>query len=120
MLGGRVSLAMQSLLYVRATRTSVYVSYASSIEQHSSRAAFVGIVLFHRHVTYLVKQNTAQCNIATTSFFLFFSIIHFRKITIFLKPHFRAQELCESRGGRPGLHVPNLTFSVDVKEHWTL
>ena len=28
----------------------------------------------------------------------------------------RAQELCESRGGRPGLSVPNkLTVSVDVK-----
>ena len=27
----------------------------------------------------------------------------------------RAQELCECRGGRPGL----LTVSVDVKQHWT-
>ena len=32
----------------------------------------------------------------------------------------RAQELCESRGGRPGLPVPNKpTVSVDVKQHWT-
>ena len=32
----------------------------------------------------------------------------------------RAQELCESRGGRPGLPVPNkLTVSVDVKQHST-
>ena len=31
----------------------------------------------------------------------------------------RAQELCESRGGRPGLPVPNKpTVSVDVKQHW--
>ena len=32
----------------------------------------------------------------------------------------RAQELCESRGGRPGLPVPNKpTVSVDVKQHST-
>ena len=32
----------------------------------------------------------------------------------------RAQELCESRGGRPGLPVPNTpTVSVDVKQHLT-
>ena len=30
----------------------------------------------------------------------------------------RAQELCESRGGRPELPVPNKpTVSVDVKQH---
>ena len=30
----------------------------------------------------------------------------------------RVQELCESRGGRPGLPVPNKpTVSVDVKQH---
>ena len=30
----------------------------------------------------------------------------------------RVQELCESRGGRPGLSVlMNLTVSVDVKQH---
>ena len=31
----------------------------------------------------------------------------------------RAQELCESRGGRPLLPVPNVIFidSVDVKQH---
>ena len=32
----------------------------------------------------------------------------------------RPQELCESRGGRPGLPVPNkTTVSVDVKQHLT-
>ena len=32
----------------------------------------------------------------------------------------RAQELCESRGGRPGLPVPNKsTVSVNVKQHST-
>ena len=31
---------------------------------------------------------------------------------------FRAQEVCESRGGRPGLPVPNKpTVSVDVNQH---
>ena len=31
---------------------------------------------------------------------------------------FRVQELCESRGGRPGLSVlMSFTVSVDVKEH---
>ena len=31
---------------------------------------------------------------------------------------FRVQELCESRGGRPGLSVlTSLTVSVDVKQH---
>ena len=31
---------------------------------------------------------------------------------------FTVQELCESRGGRPGLSVlMSLTVSVDVKEH---
>ena len=31
----------------------------------------------------------------------------------------RAPELCESRGGRPGLPVPNKpTVSVDVKQHF--
>ena len=33
----------------------------------------------------------------------------------------RVQELCESRGGRPGLSVLiSLTVSVDVKQHWTM
>ena len=33
----------------------------------------------------------------------------------------RVQELCESRGGRPGLSVlTNLMVSVDVKQHWTV
>ena len=33
---------------------------------------------------------------------------------------FRAQELCESRGGRPGLPVPiSHMVSVDVKQHRT-
>ena len=33
----------------------------------------------------------------------------------------RVQELCESRSGRPGLHVlMSLTVSVDVKQHWTM
>ena len=32
---------------------------------------------------------------------------------------FRAQDLCESRGGRPGLPVPNKsTVSVDIKQHF--
>ena len=36
-------------------------------------------------------------------------------------PFPRAQELCESRGGRPGLpFLTLLTVSVDVKQHWTL
>ena len=31
------------------------------------------------------------------------------------------RELCESRGGRPGLSVlMSLTVSVDVKQHWTM
>ena len=31
---------------------------------------------------------------------------------------YTAQELCESRGGRPGLSVPSKpTVSVDVKQH---
>ena len=35
--------------------------------------------------------------------------------------HIRAQELCESRGGRPGRSVlMSLTVSVDVKQHWTV
>ena len=35
------------------------------------------------------------------------------------KDFFRAQELCESRGGRPGLRVPKKPYSavyVDVKQ----
>ena len=33
----------------------------------------------------------------------------------------RVQELCENRGGRPGLSVlMSLTVSVDVKQHWTV
>jgi len=32
-----------------------------------------------------------------------------------------AQELCESRGGRPGMSVlTSLMVSVDVKQHWTM
>ena len=32
--------------------------------------------------------------------------------------YFRVQELCESRGGRPGLSaLMSLTVSVDVKQH---
>ena len=34
---------------------------------------------------------------------------------------FRIQELCESRGGRPGLPVlMSLMVSVEVKQHWTM
>ena len=34
---------------------------------------------------------------------------------------FRVLELCESRGGRPGLPVlMSLTVFVDVKQHWTM
>ena len=34
---------------------------------------------------------------------------------------FRVQELCESRGGRPGLPVlMSLMVSVDVRQHWTV
>ena len=37
------------------------------------------------------------------------------------KPCSRAQELCESRGGRPGLLVlMGLMVSADVKQHWTM
>ena len=33
-------------------------------------------------------------------------------------PRLRGQELCESRGGRPGLSVlMSVTVSVDVKQH---
>ena len=33
----------------------------------------------------------------------------------------RVEELCESRGGRPGLSVlTSLAVSVDVKQHWTM
>ena len=33
----------------------------------------------------------------------------------------RVQDLCESRGGRPGLSVlMSLTVSVDVKQHWAM
>ena len=33
----------------------------------------------------------------------------------------RVQELCESRGGRPGLSVlMSIMFSVDIKQHWTM
>ena len=36
-------------------------------------------------------------------------------------PHCIVQELCESRGGRPGLSVlTNLLVSVDVKNYWTM
>ena len=36
-------------------------------------------------------------------------------------PYVRVQELCENRGGRPGLTVPvSLPVSVDVKQHWTM
>ena len=36
----------------------------------------------------------------------------------FIQPLFRVQELCESRGGRPGLPVlMSLMVSVDVKQH---
>ena len=40
-------------------------------------------------------------------------------VTQNLTPHdFRAKELCESRGGRPGLSVlTSITVSVDVKQH---
>ena len=35
--------------------------------------------------------------------------------------HMRAQELCESRGGRPGLSVlTSLMISVDVMQQWTV
>ena len=39
-------------------------------------------------------------------------------VTVSLSP-FRAQELCESRGGHPGLSSLYLIVSVDVKQHWS-
>ena len=40
-----------------------------------------------------------------------------KTIIMFFRP-FRVQELCVSRGGRPGLPVlMSLTVSVDVKQH---
>ena len=40
-------------------------------------------------------------------------------IIMSLEKSFRAHELCESRGGRPGLLSPNKpTVSVDVKPHF--
>ena len=40
-------------------------------------------------------------------------------VSVDVKHHVIVQELCESRGGRPGLLVPNRRVSVDVKQHWT-
>ena len=34
------------------------------------------------------------------------------KRMVFLLQAFRAQELCESRGGRPGLPVPNSAYGL--------
>ena len=43
------------------------------------------------------------------------------KTYILTLQHIRVQELCESRGGRPGLSVlTSLAVSVDVKQHWTV
>ena len=43
------------------------------------------------------------------------------KRTLFRLVSIRVQELCESRGGRPGLSVlMSLTVSVDVKQHWIM
>ena len=39
----------------------------------------------------------------------------------YLHPQIRVQELCESRGGRPGPPVlMSFMVSVDVKQHWTM
>ena len=47
-------------------------------------------------------------------FFFFFSFLFF----LFSFFFFLVQELCESRGGRPGLSVlTSLTVSVDVKNY---
>ena len=44
-----------------------------------------------------------------------------RSLQCFCFVFIRVQELCESRGGRPGLSVlMSLTVSVDVKQHWTV
>ena len=43
------------------------------------------------------------------------------KTTTITKNQKTTQELCESRGGRPGLSVPSTpTVSVDVKQHSTI
>ena len=43
-----------------------------------------------------------------------------KKFQTLIENH-RVQELCESRGGRPGLSVlMSLTVSVDIKQHWTM
>ena len=40
------------------------------------------------------------------------------KVPVRDRSQFKVQELCESRGGRPGLPVlMSLTVSVDVKQH---
>ena len=44
---------------------------------------------------------------------------HVAGLTPSLQANGRGQVLCERRGGRPGLPVPNkLTVSVDVKQHF--
>ena len=46
---------------------------------------------------------------------------HHLKICCTLRAPYRVQELCENRGGRPGLPVlMSLMVSVDVKQHWTM
>ena len=64
-------------------------------------------------------------------FFFFFYRVHWNKglqtfcilryiATLTVLLYFRIQELCKSRGGRPGLSVLiSLTVSVDVKQQWT-
>ena len=52
-------------------------------------------------------------------FFFFFQKNNFDSLS--LNTACRVQEVCESRGGRPGLSVPNKpTVSVDVKQRWTV
>ena len=67
-----------------------------------------------RSVTYTPLTH-GQCKDAGTSGAGTVSITSIRPARMMV----RAQELCESRGGRPGLPVPNKpTVSVDVKQHF--
>ena len=69
------------------------------------------------------KAGAVSDSDANNADWLQFSVMIFGNTVFFVLWYVRAQKLCESRGGRPGLPPLSLIVrkpvSVDVKQHWT-
>ena len=85
------------------------LDYQRPIRRRKEKKTSADLPLHSSILQYANKQNITTAATKSTAIQNAFQIAHLT----------RAQELCESRGGRPGLPVPNKpTVSVDIKQHF--